>query len=224
MEGMPLHSLSHSTDSGAADDRLAAVLDGRQETDSWERVLAHGDGSPLPVVIHAALMRDADGAPDGVATFVQDLTALRRAESALARREAKFEAFALRAGEWVLVMDESGTLLHVSPAVSRLLGHDPVAITGRNGWDFVHPDELADARRSFDSVVTRPGSSQTVELRVIDAAGHWHWAEQVFTNRLDLGCRALRSHAGCQSKACRDPGFVPRDDLRATGSILVRYT
>jgi diguanylate cyclase (GGDEF)-like protein/PAS domain S-box-containing protein len=185
IEGIPVRSLSHSTDSGEADDRLAAVLDGRQETDSWERVLAHWDGSPLPVVVHAALMRDADGAPDGVAAFVQDLTALRRAESALARREAKFEAFALRAGEWVLVMDASGTLLHVSPAVSRLLGHHPAAITGRSGWDFVHPDELADARRSFDSVVASRGSSQTVEFRVIDAAGRWHWAEQAFTNCLD---------------------------------------
>jgi diguanylate cyclase (GGDEF)-like protein/PAS domain S-box-containing protein len=185
IEGLPLHSLSHPTDSGAAYGRLEAVLDGQLDVDSWERVLADGDGRPLPVLVHVALMREADGTPDAVAAFVQDVSALRQAESALARREAKFAAFAVRASEWVLVMDASGTLLYVSPSVSRLLDLDPVAVTGRSGWDLVHPEDLADAKRVFDAVLGVPCSSQTVVFRMLAADGQWHWVEQDFTNRMD---------------------------------------
>jgi diguanylate cyclase (GGDEF)-like protein/PAS domain S-box-containing protein len=185
IEGLALHSLSHATDSGAADGRLEAVLDGQLDVDSWERVLVDGDGRPLPVLVHVALMRDAGGTPDAVAAFVQDLRALRQAESALARREAKFAAFALRASEWVLVMDASGTLLYVSPSVSRLLDLDPAVVTGRSGWDFVHPEDLADTKRVFDAVLDVPGSSQTLVFRMHAGAGVWHWVEQAFTNRMD---------------------------------------
>jgi diguanylate cyclase (GGDEF)-like protein/PAS domain S-box-containing protein len=184
LEGKPVSSLSHPTDSGAADGRLTAVMDGRVERDSWERVLADTKGGPLPVFVHAALLREPDGTPNGVAVFVQDLSALRRAESALARREAKFEAFALGASEWVLVLDASATLQFVSSAVSRLLGYDPTEITGRDVWDFVHPDEIPEARRAFEAALGSAGSIETAEFRLIDAFGRWHWVEQVYTNCL----------------------------------------
>jgi diguanylate cyclase (GGDEF)-like protein/PAS domain S-box-containing protein len=183
--GKQLRSLSHPTDRGVADQRLAAVAAGEVEADTYERVLARGDGWPLPVQVHATLVRQADGAPDCVAAFVQDLTALRDAESTLARREAKLEVFALRSSEWVLVLDSSGTLQYVSPSVGRLFGHDPEAITGQSGSDFMHPEDVAAARRGFDAVAATPGSSQTAEFRVIDADGRWHWVEQTFTNCAD---------------------------------------
>ncbi|MDQ1629961.1 MAG: hypothetical protein QOI54_3705 [Actinomycetota bacterium] len=185
LEGVALRSLSHLGDNGLTDEQLSVGLVGEAEAASWERVLLHGDGTPLPVLVHAALMRSADGVPEGIAAFLQDLSALRRAESALARREAKFEAFALRASEWVLVMDRSGALLFASDAVTRLLGYDAPSMPGRSGWDLVHPDELPDVRRAFEAVLFSPGGSLTVEFRMCDAAGAWHWVEQAFTNRMD---------------------------------------
>ncbi|WP_250032628.1 putative bifunctional diguanylate cyclase/phosphodiesterase [Paractinoplanes maris] len=185
LEGLDVRRLRHPRGVQPIPDPLPAVLAGTVDAGTWERTLTGPDGAAIPTMINAALLRDADGVPYGVATFVQDLSELRRAERALTRREALFEALQRQANDWTMVIDADAVLTYISPGVQGALGYVPESITGRSGWDFVHPDNLPEVQRSVARVAGRPGAGETVVFRGPDATGAWRWMENVFTNYLD---------------------------------------
>ncbi|GIU89798.1 MAG: hypothetical protein KatS3mg010_0897 [Acidimicrobiia bacterium] len=101
-----------------------------------------------------------------------------------------FEAALLRVLEdqspdMVLVVDFTGRLCYASPSIRRI-GHEPGAVLGRDVFDFVHPDDAADARRSLATTARTPGEHEPLELRAAAADGTWHVVEVVATNLLDV--------------------------------------
>jgi diguanylate cyclase (GGDEF)-like protein/PAS domain S-box-containing protein len=72
-----------------------------------------------------------------------------------------------------------------SPAVERILGWAPQQRFGRSAGAFVHPDDRPAAGAAWDAVIADPTRPQTIEMRMLGAAGSWHWAESTFTNLLD---------------------------------------
>src|SRR5262249_19204623 len=42
----------------------------------------------------------------------------------------------------ILVVDQEGTILRVSPSSRVILGYEPIDMGGRNAAEFVHPDDL----------------------------------------------------------------------------------
>ncbi|GAA1822898.1 PAS domain S-box protein [Planosporangium flavigriseum] len=185
MEGVALHGFHHPDDTGVGNSHIASMLRGEADSGTWERVLATRDGSAVPVLSHAAVLKDADGTPYGVATFLHDLRSLRDAERALTRTEALFKALVLRASDAAFVLDADANLTYVSPAAISLLGYTPEAMTGRLAWDFIHPEDQPAFQRVFDEVATTAGRSVTTQFRVLDARGGWRWMEDVLTNCLD---------------------------------------
>ncbi|MDQ1725426.1 MAG: hypothetical protein QOG52_2454 [Frankiaceae bacterium] len=122
--------LHHASDAGAGRQRGADLFVGRVESAVWERVFAAGDGSPVPLLIQASLIRDDAGAPDSVHAFVQDLTALRTAEGTLSRSTARFEALLSEATDWAVVADVEGSFVYASPAIGAAMGHEPATLVG----------------------------------------------------------------------------------------------
>jgi diguanylate cyclase (GGDEF)-like protein/PAS domain S-box-containing protein len=121
------------------------------------------------------------------------LTAVRRASGGAAQAEAKnesehrFRALVQRATDMITVIDAAGFLRYDSPAVERILGWNPDTRFGLRAEAFVHPDDRATAERAWDAVVADPGRPQTIEIRLLDSRGLWHWVESTLTNLLDEG-------------------------------------
>jgi PAS domain S-box-containing protein len=65
--------------------------------------------------------------------------------TALEERRRIFEA----SQDLILVSDPKGTLIQVSPSVETILGYVPEEMTGRNGIEFLHPDDLEQARQEM---------------------------------------------------------------------------
>ncbi len=85
----------------------------------------------------------------------------------------------------VAVIDENGVLLYANPAAQALFGYDLDAWRGRSVLDLVHPDDLALALGSLESMLIRtdrPGDP--IEVRVRTETGAWRQVELVATNRL----------------------------------------
>ena len=181
--GRHVAQVGHEDDSGEAAVLLAALLGGAGESGSCERVLRDGDGSPLPVRVDAGVVRDAGGGLVGLAGHVTDLRAVRASERARQRQDEMLSAFARLSHDLALVGDAEGTLLHVSPAVRRLFGHEPGDLLAGCGWDLVHPDDPPAAQQAYASVV-RDGGSVTMLLRVRTGDGAWRWVEET--------CRDMR--------------------------------
>ena len=116
---------------------------------------------------------------------------VRRATGGAAQAEAKheseqrFRALVHRATDMITVIDATGCVHYDSPAVERILGWAPPQRFGRNAGAFVHPDDRPAAGAAWNAVMADPMRPQTIELRLLDSTGSWHWAESTFTNLLD---------------------------------------
>ncbi|WMT92956.1 PAS domain S-box protein (plasmid) [Pelagibacterium sp. H642] len=78
----------------------------------------------------------------------------------------------------IVVLDGAGTLRSVSPSWSRILGHPPHEVVGRQLAEFVHPEDVANSRFTNSQVHCDQGlSSQENRLRTVDGSYRnieWH--------------------------------------------------
>lgn len=105
----------------------------------------------------------------------------RRALRSISRKE----------GEFSLLLDERFDILWHSESLSAILGwHD---LVGRNGTEFVHPDDhelvLATMHkhtdRSAHDDLDPSFAPEAADIRVVDAMGTWHVFETTTWNHLD---------------------------------------
>ena len=91
----------------------------------------------------------------------------------------------------VLIIDTFGTIRYANPAVEAQLGYRPADRLGRSVLDLVHPDDVANVLSSIETVQGKTVGTP-VDVRVLDAAGAWHWFEEIGTNVvLDDGSPAI---------------------------------
>ena len=94
-------------------------------------------------------------------------------------------------GEFTLLLDEQFDILWHSDSLSRILGWGDVR--GRNGTDFVHPDDLGlvlETMMQFSGgqehqTLDPAMGPESADIRVIDANGQWHSFETTTWNHLD---------------------------------------
>jgi len=78
-----------------------------------------------------------------------------------------------------------GTLTYVSPSIEHVTGYTAEELVGRNGFEFVHPEDLEDMTQHLTVILDQPGTSATVEFRYRHKDETWHWMEGTLTNLLD---------------------------------------
>ncbi|WP_230480538.1 ATP-binding protein [Sphingomonas sp. Leaf21] len=71
------------------------------------------------------------------------------------------------------IVDTGGIIHRVNPAWYRLLGYAPNDLIGHSVMDFMHVDDVADARAALAASLT--GSVSRVELRMRHVGGHDEW-------------------------------------------------
>ena len=82
---------------------------------------------------------------------INDISARRDAERAMAASEQRFRSLASQTRELVTMVDPRGVITYVSPSVVDVLGHDHGALIGQSVANYVHRDEFDElAHRVFD--------------------------------------------------------------------------
>lgn len=97
----------------------------------------------------------------------------KRRERAREEREQWFEQIIQRVRDVVLVLDESGTVEYVSPAVEDVLGLSPEHEVGRDVLDLVHEDDREHVRACLRRALDDPGASMEVEARFGTSGDGW---------------------------------------------------
>lgn len=78
------------------------------------------------------------------------------------------------------VLDESGTVLYESPAITRIFGFDQDELVGEPVASYFHPDDRDEVLEAFERVVTNEGQSvESIEYRHEQADGTYRWVESV---------------------------------------------
>jgi PAS domain S-box-containing protein len=72
--------------------------------------------------------------------------------------------------------DPNGVFLYVSPACKQIVGYSPDELTGRDVYDFFHPEDLENIIESHSTIEKTP-STYTVAYRFNHKKGHYVWVE-----------------------------------------------
>jgi diguanylate cyclase (GGDEF)-like protein len=136
-----------------------------------------------------------------------------------------FRAMNRQEGQYTLLLDENFDIIWQSDTLTGVLGY--VDVVGRNGTEFIHPDDLEIAVATMVHVNEEGDLYRTddaryapaaADIRVIDVHGVWHTMEVTIFNYLDdpeIGAVL------CTSKMVRDRSDVGRSiELLATGADM----
>ncbi len=69
-----------------------------------------------------------------------------------------------------------GIYTYASPASRSLLGYDPEDLVGRDAYEFFHPDDLEEIRKTHAAILERP-DTYTVAYRIRRKDGSYTWFE-----------------------------------------------
>jgi PAS domain S-box-containing protein len=123
--------------------------------------------------------------------LLQEIAELRRSLGELepgdGGLEECFQSLIENSFDVVNILDAKGVLHYVSPAVEHILGYTPDETLGRDGFDFVHPDDLDKAREVLSRIVER-GGTHYLDLRLLHKDGTARMVECVAQNLLDDPC------------------------------------
>ncbi|WP_424014457.1 PAS domain-containing sensor histidine kinase [Halorubrum xinjiangense] len=91
-----------------------------------------------------------------------------------------------QAQDKVALLDEGGTYTYVNGAVERILGYEPDELVGTNAFEYIHPDERAAVRDTFERAIRADEFTEvTAEYRHRTADGSWVWLESRMSNLTD---------------------------------------
>jgi PAS domain S-box-containing protein len=110
---------------------------------------------------------------------------LRRLAERLERSEASFRALIENVTDLIALVEADGSIRYLSPAVRRILGHEPEALRGRCLFDLVHPDDAAAVRRLVREALSAGRTAGLVAYRCRHRDGSWRQLESTAINLLD---------------------------------------
>jgi diguanylate cyclase (GGDEF)-like protein/PAS domain S-box-containing protein len=164
--------LVHEEDRGLLSSLIEATRLGDSDDEAIQARLLHADGSYRWFELR---VRDLRQNPEvgGVAINARDITDRTMAEQRLARSEARFRSLVQNSSDVVAVMDASGSLTYVSPAVTPMLGFRSEELVGTNVMRLLPADEVSRAMRLLDAVTEAPFEQVNLEMRLRDRGGSW---------------------------------------------------
>jgi PAS domain S-box-containing protein len=102
----------------------------------------------------------------------------------LRAREERFKRLLRHSNDTIIIVDANGIQTFVSGPVEVISGFSAEELLGTNGFERVHPDDLASARQTFAEVLAQPGTVRRLEYRYQHKDGNWITLETIGTNLL----------------------------------------
>lgn len=129
------------------------------------------------------------GEPYQFIAIRSDITERKTMEKAISQQreelrlsEARFRSLVQNSHDMISILDKKGHFRYINPPFENISGYKIESLIGTNIFDFVHPDELAQAKAEFEQFVQRSGEALKKEYRLLHADGSWVHCQITFTN------------------------------------------
>ena len=116
--------------------------------------------------------------------FDRMLDEVARRETELQEREEWFRSVVQHSTDMIAIVDETGHIIYLSPAVERVLGYQPERLLGESVIELVHPDEQTRFGEVFKYLAAQPNRVAAAEHRLRHAEGHHVFMESIGVNLL----------------------------------------
>ncbi|HJW18858.1 MAG TPA: PAS domain S-box protein, partial [Flavisolibacter sp.] len=105
----------------------------------------------------------------------RDISDRKEIENRLQKSEQFYRTLISDSLDGIILLDGNGNISFSSPSVKNVLGFETEEVVGRNGFSFVHPDDLAWAMESFQREVTENPEIKYIVVRLRKKNGEWLW-------------------------------------------------
>ncbi|MBW0143872.1 PAS domain S-box protein [Sphingomicrobium clamense] len=124
--------------------------------------------------------RSASGDLTGFVVRLSDVTERRAAEEKLADSERLYRLVTENVSDIVIRLGLDGSMLYVSAAAQRMLGHAPDDLVGRPIRDLIHGEDWKEFRSAFTDLLTGGRARPELRYRHRCADGTFRWVEGSF--------------------------------------------
>ena len=156
---------------------------GREST--YDVEIVRPDGERRTLRITATPRMDAEGRLVAAMGVFSDITERKKAEEAVQQRERYYRSLIRNAADMITILNEDFAFRWGSRAAGRITGYSPDEIYGRSVLDFIHPEDLEEAREVLEFVLQNPGIPRHIERRFRHRDGTYHYHEAILNNLLD---------------------------------------
>jgi PAS domain S-box-containing protein len=159
-------------------DRAAATLARGMAAEGYvmEYRLRHKNGTWLWIEDRNRVVRDADGQPHEIVGVWTDISARKKAETALRESEERFRQFAENINEvcWIAAADQS-EILYINPNFEKIWGRTCRSLYEKPSsfFEAIHEDDRARAQAAVQAVSR--GEGFDLEHRIVRPDGQIRW-------------------------------------------------
>lgn len=166
---------------------------------------------------HISPVFDDQGAVKTIVGVLNDITDKQQAELKLKQSEEKFRTIIQHLSDIILVVDNKGNILYESPSVSRTFGYEPGDLVGKNGFKYIHPDDVQIAISQLKKAIEKKNEYQPYEIRIKHKTKRWVCVELLGDNLSDhpsIGGVLLTGHDITEHKENMKQLSLFRDHLK----------
>jgi diguanylate cyclase (GGDEF)-like protein/PAS domain S-box-containing protein len=168
--GMHGWELFHHSSPAPNPEAVTELLTGLRPSYTAERLLAAGDGSPLPVKLDWSVTRDVGGTVEGLVCFVTDVSAQAATAAALDDARQAAEVLWDRAPVGIIEGSPDGVISRVNDAALTMLGRTREELLGSHAAALADPAYAPTISAGVAQLLE--GRPYAAERRYLHADGH----------------------------------------------------
>lgn len=142
------------------------------------------DGSEFWSEFSVVPVADKNGCYTHWISVQRDITERKHTEAALRRSEERFRSLIENALDIITILGADGVIHYGSPSVERVLGYHPSELIGRNFFEYIHPEDLANCL-NITNVIQAPELTRPIEFRCRHQDGSWCSLEAIGQKFID---------------------------------------
>ncbi|MCW2571642.1 MAG: hypothetical protein JWO88_1700 [Frankiales bacterium] len=164
---------------------LMALVAGTVDQAQFERRLDHKDGRWLDTLVSVRAVKASTGELREISVCLQEISALKTAQRAAERAQARWRSLLQNASDIALITDAELVVSYVSPSLAAALGDRDPAVVGTSLLTLVHSEDAVRVGAAMHRFVFEAGRELSIGFRMRTDGRGWRHVEQRVINLLD---------------------------------------
>lgn len=146
-------SITHPDDLAADLEHVSRLLSGETRRFKLEKRYIRKGGGIVWIMLTGSIVREADGAPRCLLAQIEDITARKQAEAALAASEVRYQTFVEASDDAIAAFDVEGRFIYANAPSAALMGVPAAELVGRSLAELLPADRVVPLLRELRRVI-----------------------------------------------------------------------